>query len=52
MTNARMRLYDDLLPGLRAVEDLEGFSDPLAVERVPELLAAVRRASGIAGRVL
>jgi hypothetical protein len=53
-TNARMRLYDELLPNLeRAVA---GLSDPLAPEDLaaeefmPELLEKVRRASAIAGR--
>jgi hypothetical protein len=50
-TNARMRLYDELLPELeRAVDDLKGLTEPMAMERVPELLAAVR-ASAIAGRL-
>jgi hypothetical protein len=45
-TNARMRLYDQLLPELeRAIDDGTGR------ERVPEVLAAVRRASAIAGRL-
>jgi hypothetical protein len=49
-TNARMRLYDELLPKLaRAIDDLKGPSDPVAVEQAPELFAAVRRASAIAG---
>jgi hypothetical protein len=53
-TNARMRLYDELLPELeRAIDDhpLNGVPEPMATERVPELLAAVRRASAIAGRL-
>jgi hypothetical protein len=47
-TNARMRLYDELLPKLeRTIDEHE----EIAEERVPELLAAVRRASAIAGRL-
>jgi hypothetical protein len=47
-TNARMRLYDELLPELeRAIDDRTGATE----ERVPEVLAAVRRASAIAGRL-
>lgn len=47
-TNARMRLYDQLLPELEgAIDDRTG----VAEERVPELLAAVRRASAVAGRL-
>jgi hypothetical protein len=56
-TNARMRLYDELLPRLsRAIDALlDGHVDPItqqvAEEQTPELLAAVRRASAIAGRL-
>jgi hypothetical protein len=45
-TNARIQMYFQLLPELeRAIDDRTG----VAEERVPELLAAVRRASAIAG---
>jgi hypothetical protein len=54
-TNARMRLYDELLPKLAdavdAVIDPQVPEDQLAVELMPELLAVVRRASAIAGRL-
>ena len=50
-TNARMRLYDELLPSLaRAVDALRSVFDPIGVDEVADLLAAVRRASAIAGR--
>jgi hypothetical protein len=55
-TNARMRLYDELLPNLaRAIEsisddDLDPASAQVAREQMPDPLEAVRRASAIAGR--
>jgi hypothetical protein len=54
-TNARMRLYDELLPELETAVDslinpqLPG--DELAEERIPELLEKVRRVGAIAGRM-
>jgi hypothetical protein len=54
--NARMRLYDELLPKLADAVDsiLDENLDPItayaAGEQMPELLGAVRRASAIAGR--
>jgi hypothetical protein len=48
-TNARMRLYDQLLPELLRATTDDGTG--VAEERVPEVLAAVRRASAIAGRL-
>lgn len=46
--NARMRLYDELLPELeRALDDRSGAAE----ERIPELLEKVRRAGAIAGRM-
>lgn len=53
-TNARMRLYDELLPNLASRIDvmLDGTDYKaltVAEEQVPELLEKVRRASAIAG---
>jgi hypothetical protein len=53
-TNARMRLYDELLPRLAdavdAVIDPQVPEDQLAEEVMPELLEEVRRASAITSR--
>jgi hypothetical protein len=50
-TNARMRLYDELLPRLeRAIDELGREFRPVVEEQMPELLSAVRRAGAIAGR--
>jgi hypothetical protein len=53
-TNARMRLYDELLPKLAdavdAVIDPQVPEDQMAEEAMPELLAVVRRVGAIAGR--
>jgi hypothetical protein len=56
-TNARMRLYDELLPKVldrvngMLDSDLDPASAYVAEEQIPDLLGAVQRASAIAGRV-
>jgi hypothetical protein len=55
-TNARMRLYDELLPNLASRIDvmLDGTdyeTRDVAEKQVPQLVEAVRRASAITGRL-